>query len=70
MPRLLPLVALLPLLTALALAQPPMPKDPPKKLTADERKELEAKLLTMYETGMKASRAGKLADAVTALEES
>jgi CHAT domain-containing protein/tetratricopeptide (TPR) repeat protein len=60
------------LLAALVCVVPLVPAradDPPKKLTADERRELEAKYLKLLDAGVKATVAGKGAETVTAFEE-
>ena len=52
------------------LAAPAGAEDPPKKLTAEERNELEAKREELNDAGLEAYRAGKYADAITSFEES
>ena len=55
-------------LTPALLAVPASADDPPKKLTAEERKELEAKWLELNEAGFKAYQAGKYSEAAKAWE--
>lgn len=58
------------ILVSVLIALPSRADDPPKKLTAEERKEQLAKWLELNETGVKAYGEGKYADALTSLEES
>jgi CHAT domain-containing protein/tetratricopeptide (TPR) repeat protein len=55
--------------TCVVLAATARADDPPKKLTAEERKELEAKWTALNEAGLKAYQAGMLEEAVKAHEE-
>ena len=50
------------------VALPVRADDPPKKLTAEERKELEAKRVELGAAGVKASQAGKYSEAQKAFE--
>jgi CHAT domain-containing protein/Tfp pilus assembly protein PilF len=69
MKRALPLVNSL-LIVGLISLVPVWADDPPKKLTAEERKELEAKWQELNDAGIKAYRAGKYPDAIKSFEES
>ena len=55
--------------TCVVLAVPAQADDSPRKLTAGERKELEAKWNDLTTAGIKAHGAGKYTDAITSFEE-
>ena len=68
MTRFLALVTLV--FTCVVLATPARADDPPKKLTIEERKELETKRKELNDAGIKAYQSGKYPDAITSFEES
>jgi CHAT domain-containing protein/tetratricopeptide (TPR) repeat protein len=58
------------LLTSALVGLPARADDPTRKLTAEERKELDSKVKELTEAGIKAYEAGKYSDAIMSWEES